>query len=70
MKPPIKLLIAAAALAGPILACSTSPATAVTGDKTTAAQDIGLTGTLVVVNQQSDTVTLIDLAKMAAYRHV
>jgi DNA-binding beta-propeller fold protein YncE len=31
---------------------------------------VPLTGTVVVVNQQSDTVTLIDLATMAAYRHV
>lgn len=30
----------------------------------------GLTGTVVAVNQQSDTVTLIDLKTMAAYRHV
>src|SRR6188508_1590616 len=29
-----------------------------------------LTGTVVAVNQQSDTVTLIDLKTMAAYRHV
>ena len=29
-----------------------------------------LTGTVVVVNQQSDTVTLIDLKTMTAYRHV
>jgi YVTN family beta-propeller protein len=30
----------------------------------------GLTGTVLVVNQASDTVTLIDLATMEAYRHV
>lgn len=30
----------------------------------------GLTGTVVVVNQQSDSVTLIDLKAMQAYRHV
>lgn len=30
----------------------------------------GLAGTLVVVNQQSDSVTLVDLAAMEAYRHV
>ncbi len=29
-----------------------------------------LTGTVVVVNQQSDSITLIDLKKMEAYRHV
>ena len=29
-----------------------------------------LTGTAVVVNQKSDTITLIDLSKMEAYRHV
>jgi YVTN family beta-propeller protein len=31
---------------------------------------VNLTGTVVVVNQQSDTVTLIDLKTMAAYRNV
>lgn len=31
---------------------------------------VSLTGTVVVVNQQSDTVTLIDLKTMEAYRHV
>ncbi|MEZ5293770.1 MAG: cytochrome D1 domain-containing protein [Vicinamibacterales bacterium] len=30
----------------------------------------GLTGTVVVVNQQADTVTLVDLKTMEAYRHV
>jgi YVTN family beta-propeller protein len=34
------------------------------------AQRPGLTGTVVAVNQQSDTVTLIDLKTMQAYRHV
>src|SRR5512144_2965402 len=29
-----------------------------------------LTGTVIVVNQQSDSITLIDLKKMEAYRHV
>jgi YVTN family beta-propeller protein len=31
---------------------------------------VSLTGTVIVVNQASDTVTLIDLATMEAYRHV
>ena len=31
---------------------------------------IALTGTVVAVNQQSDTVALIDLKTMQAYRHV
>ncbi len=31
---------------------------------------VKLTGTVVVVNQQADTVTLVDLATMTAYRHV
>jgi YVTN family beta-propeller protein len=31
---------------------------------------VSLTGTVVAVNQQADTVTLIDLKTMAAYRHV
>lgn len=34
------------------------------------AADHGLTGTVVVVNQQADTVTLVDLRTMEAYRHV
>src|SRR4026207_20313 len=34
------------------------------------AQRVNLTGTVVVVNQQSDSVTLIDLKTMEAYRHV
>jgi YVTN family beta-propeller protein len=34
------------------------------------AQPPALTGTVVVVNQQSDSVTLIDLKTMSAYRHV
>ena len=34
------------------------------------ANRINLTGTVVAVNQQSDTVTLIDLKTMEAYRHV
>lgn len=32
--------------------------------------DIPLTGTVVVVNQQADTVSLVDLKTMTAYRHV
>ncbi len=35
-----------------------------------AARRVDLTGTVVAVNQQSDSVTLIDLKTMAAYRHV
>jgi len=31
---------------------------------------VALTGTVVVVNQQSDSVTLVDLQRMEAYRHV
>ncbi len=34
------------------------------------ARGLSLTGTVVVVNQQSDSVTLIDLKTMEAYRHV
>jgi YVTN family beta-propeller protein len=36
----------------------------------TPAKRPGLTGTVVVVNQQSDSITLIDLKTMQAYRHV
>jgi YVTN family beta-propeller protein len=35
-----------------------------------AGRRVALTGTVVVVNQQSDSVTLIDLQRMEAYRHV
>jgi len=34
------------------------------------ARRVNLTGTVIAVNQQSDSVTLIDLKTMAAYRHV
>ena len=34
------------------------------------ARKVNLTGTVVAVNQQSDTITLIDLETMEAYRHV
>jgi YVTN family beta-propeller protein len=36
----------------------------------TPAKPTGLTGTVVAVNQQSDSITLIDLKTMEAYRHV
>ena len=39
-------------------------------DSTAAVQPNALTGTVIVVNQASDTVSLIDLATMEAYRHV
>ena len=35
-----------------------------------APRKVNLTGTVVAVNQQSDSVTLIDLKTMEAYRHV
>ena len=35
-----------------------------------AARRVSLTGTVIAVNQQSDSVTLIDLKTMEAYRHV
>ena len=34
------------------------------------ARNVTLTGTVVAVNQQSDSITLIDLKTMEAYRHV
>ena len=49
-------------------------AAAAAGTSLTSAQSsarpVNLTGTVVAVNQQSDTVTLIDLKTMEAYRHV
>ncbi len=39
-------------------------------DTTAASAPDGLTGTVVVANQASDTVTLIDLATMESYKHV
>ena len=33
-------------------------------------QRLALTGTVIAVNQQSDSITLIDLKTMEAYRHV
>ena len=44
------------------------PFSAVAADSVSA--NTGLTGTVVVVNQASDTVTLVDLKTMEAYRHV
>ena len=41
-----------------------------TADNTAPGGPDALTGTVIVVNQASDTVTLIDLATMEAYRHV
>ena len=49
---------AAAALSGVLLSAQSAPVR------------VNLTGTVVAVNQQSDTVTLIDLKTMEAYRHV
>ena len=34
------------------------------------ANKVNLTGTVVVVNQESDSITLVDLKTMEAYRHV
>jgi len=42
----------------------------VSAQDSTAGIPLELTGTVIVVNQASDTVTLIDLARMEAYRHV
>ena len=39
-------------------------------DETAAGRPAALNGTVIVVNQASDTVTLIDLAALEAYRHV
>ena len=65
-------LAGAAVATGSVLACTGSIETvdATSSEAPTVSQDHGLTGTVVVVNQRSDTVTLIDLAKMEAYRHV
>ena len=52
----------AAALAGWLTAHAPSPQTS--------GRRVTLTGTVVVVNQQSDSITLIDLRAMEAYRHV
>ena len=55
-----RVALLASAVFGPLNA-----AAGTTGDGA-----VSLTGTVVVVNQASDTVTLIDLAAMEAYRHV
>lgn len=55
-----RVALLASAVFGPLTA-----AAGTTGDGA-----VSLTGTVVVVNQASDTVTLIDLAAMEAYRHV
>jgi YVTN family beta-propeller protein len=47
-----------------------APAPLAIAENSAAGGPKGLTGTVLVVNQASDTVTLIDLATMEAYRHV
>lgn len=58
----VRHLAVAAVIAGTALSAS--------GSDQTPAPRTTLTGTVVAVNQQSDTVTLIDLKTMTAYRHV
>jgi YVTN family beta-propeller protein len=53
-----------------LVALVPAAAAAFAQDAPTPAHRVNLTGTVVVVNQQSDSVTLIDLKKMEAYRHV
>ena len=55
---PLALVAVAAVLQAPLRAGQPGPPTP------------GLSGTVVVVNQQSDSVTLVDLKAMQAYRHV
>ena len=52
----------------PLLACLCALGTVPLAEQ--AARRPNLTGTVVAVNQQSDSVTLIDLKTMEAYRHV
>ena len=51
------------------MACAVTVGTALHSAQTPAPR-LSLTGTVVAVNQQSDSVTLIDLKAMTAYRHV
>lgn len=53
-----------------ILLVSTAYSPTIAADSTPATSTSGLTGTVVVANQSSDTVTLIDLTTMEAYRHI
>lgn len=59
MKQQLIVLAVAGATAGPLIAA-----------QSTAPKVSNLTGTVIAVNQQSDSVTLIDLKAMQAYRHV
>ena len=52
------------------LALAILAALSLTASAQTPASRTALTGTVVAVNQQSDTITLIDLKTMEAYRHV
>lgn len=60
----------AAALVVPFAALLALAATPLAHPAAAARPAAKLTGTVVVVNQQSDSITLVDLAKMEAYRHV
>ncbi len=55
---------------GTLIAAAAIAATSTSFFAQTPANRVTLTGTVVAVNQQSDTVTLIDLKTMEAYRHV
>jgi YVTN family beta-propeller protein len=52
-----------------LLAC-TAPGLLTAEEQSAGSSPVSLTGTVVVVNQASDTVTLVDLATLEAYRHV
>lgn len=53
-----------------LVALAVSTALTVTSSAQQAPRNANLTGTVVVVNQESDSITLIDLKKMEAYRNV
>src|SRR5204863_2401451 len=65
--PMLRQLLAAALVA---FQGSPSSSSAQSAQSTPQTPGAGLTGTVVVVNQQSDSITLIDLKRMEAYRHV
>jgi len=54
----------------PLVVLAALTATLVSISAQTPANRVKLTGTVVVVNQASDSVSLIDLKTMEAYRHV
>src|SRR5688572_26556120 len=67
---PLVGAVVSMALATFVVTTTLASTFAQTQTQTPAPRRVNLTGTVVAVNQQSDTITLVDLKTMEAYRHV